>query len=66
VKYRGVEYQVVQTIKGGFRWSVKLGGRERAGIHPRRDGAMELAKKLIDQEHRKGTAAAKVRTQAVG
>jgi len=66
VRYRGVEYQVVQTIEGSFRWSVKLRGRERVGIYPRRDGAMDLAKKLIDQEHQKGTAAAIVRTQAVG
>jgi hypothetical protein len=56
VEHRGVEYQVVQTIVGDFRWTVKLGGREKFGVHPRRDSAIALAKKLIDQHAPKHTA----------
>jgi hypothetical protein len=48
VKYRGVEYQVVQTISGGFRWSVQFGEQEKSGLLPRRDSAIMHVKSLID------------------
>jgi hypothetical protein len=48
VKYRGVEYQVVQTISGGFRWSVQFGEQEKSGLMPRRDSAIMHVKCLID------------------
>jgi hypothetical protein len=48
VKYRGVEYQVVQTIVGGFRWSVQFGEQEKSGLQPRRESAITHVKNLID------------------
>jgi hypothetical protein len=48
VKYRGVEYKVVQTIVGGFRWSVQFGEQEKSGLLPRRDSAIMHIKSLID------------------
>ena len=48
VKYRGVEYQVVQTISGAFRWSIQFGEQEKSGILPRRDTAIVHVKNLID------------------
>jgi hypothetical protein len=48
VNYRGVEYQVVQTINGGFRWSVQFGGQEKSGLLARRDNAIIHVKNLID------------------
>jgi hypothetical protein len=48
VKYRGVEYQVVQTIVGGFRWSVQFGKQEKSGLLSRRDSAIMHVKCLID------------------
>jgi hypothetical protein len=48
VNYRGVEYLVVQTIVGGFRWSVQLGEQEKSGLMPRRDSAIMHVKSLID------------------
>jgi hypothetical protein len=48
VEYRGVEYQVVQTISGGFRWSVQFGEQEKSGVLPRRDTATVHVKNLID------------------
>jgi hypothetical protein len=48
VKYRGVEYKVVQTIVGGFRWSVKFGEQEKSGLLPRRDSAIMHVKSIID------------------
>jgi len=47
VKYRGVEYQVVQTISGDFRWSIQ-GVHEKYGLQPRRDAAIAHVKNLID------------------
>ena len=60
MEYRGVEYRVVQTIDGDFRWSAQLGGREKFGIHRQRDEAIEFAKKLIDQDAQKRAAVGKV------
>jgi hypothetical protein len=48
VEYRGVEYQVVQTICGGFRWSVQFGKQEKSGLLSRRDSAIVHVKNLID------------------
>ena len=48
VKHRGVEYKVVQTIVGGFRWSVQFGEQEKSGLMPRRDSAIMYVKSLID------------------
>jgi hypothetical protein len=48
VKYRGVEFKVVQTIVGGFRWSVEFGEQEKFGLLPRRDSAIMHVKRLID------------------
>jgi hypothetical protein len=48
VNYRGVEYQVVQTIGGGFRWSAQFGEQEKSGLLPRRDAATVHVKNLID------------------
>jgi hypothetical protein len=48
VKYRGVEYKVVQTIVGGFRWSVQFAEQEKSGLLPRRDSAIMHVKSLID------------------
>jgi len=48
VEYRGVEYQVVQTIGGGFRWSVQFGEQEKSGLLSRRDSAIMHVKSLID------------------
>ena len=47
MKYRGVEYQVVQTISGDFRWSIQ-GVHEKYGLQPRRDAAIAHVKNLID------------------
>jgi hypothetical protein len=48
VNYRGVEYKVVQTIVGGFRWSVQFGKQEKSGLLPRRNSAIMHIKNLID------------------
>ena len=48
MKYRDVEYQVVQTINGSFRWSVQFDKLEKFGVLPRRDGAILHVKNLID------------------
>jgi hypothetical protein len=48
VKYRGVEYKVVQTIVGGFRWSAQFGEQEKSGLMPRRDSAIMHVKNLIE------------------
>jgi hypothetical protein len=53
VKYRGVEYHVVQTIDGKFRWSVQFGQQEKSGIDMRRESAVVRAKTRIDDRARK-------------
>jgi hypothetical protein len=49
MEYRGVEYQVVQTIKKGWRWSVKRKPNDKVGITDNRMGAVARAQRFIDE-----------------
>jgi hypothetical protein len=49
MKYRGVEYRVVQMIDGGFRWSVRRPDRESVGTQLRRADAIQRAERFIDE-----------------
>jgi hypothetical protein len=48
MEYRGVEYEVVQTIKNTWRWSVKRKDGSKMGIVLNRDTAMQRAERFID------------------
>jgi len=48
MKHRGAEYKVIQTIVGGWRWSVKIGNREKIGGDFTRENAVRRAKQFID------------------
>jgi hypothetical protein len=50
MKYRGVEYQVVQTASPtGWKWTVELDqNRSRTGNTPKRAAAIALAQRFID------------------
>jgi hypothetical protein len=50
MKYRGVEYQVVQTASlTGWKWTVELDqNRSRTGTTPTRAAAIALAQRFID------------------
>jgi hypothetical protein len=50
MEYRGVEYQVVQTISNGWRWSVRREPKDdKVGTTDNRMGAVERARKFIDE-----------------
>jgi hypothetical protein len=50
MKYRGVEFKVVQTLSpAAFKWVVKLDHAERSGTVRDRATAMRRAKQIIDQ-----------------
>jgi hypothetical protein len=49
MEYRGVEYEVVQTIKNTWRWSVKREDGSKVGIVLDRDTAMQRAERFIDE-----------------
>jgi hypothetical protein len=48
MEYRGFEYQVVQTIPRGWRWSVKREPADRTGIADDRLEAVTRAQRFID------------------
>jgi hypothetical protein len=49
VEYRGVEYEVVQTITNTWRWSVKRQDGSKMGIVLDRDTAIQRAERFIDE-----------------
>ena len=49
MEYRGVEYEIVQTITNAWRWSVKREDGSKMGIVLDRDTAMQRAERLIDE-----------------
>ena len=49
MEYRGVEYEVVQTITNGWRWSVKRDHNDKVGASPDRAQAIRLAQRFIDE-----------------
>lgn len=49
MEYRGVEYEVVQTITNTWRWSVKRDGSEKVGISLDRANAIIRAKRFVDE-----------------
>jgi hypothetical protein len=50
VEYRGVEYEVVQTITNTWRWSVKREQGYRVGIALDRKSATIRAERFIDEQ----------------
>jgi hypothetical protein len=48
MEYRGISFNVVQTIDCGWRWSVKRGDKDKFGITLRRDAAIAKAQRFID------------------
>jgi hypothetical protein len=48
MKYRGVEYELVQIIGRIWRWSVSLDGYGKVGTNMYQDRAITHAKKFID------------------
>jgi hypothetical protein len=49
MQYRGVEYEVVQTITNTWRWSVKREDGSKMGIVLDRDTATQRAERFIDE-----------------
>jgi hypothetical protein len=49
MEYRGIEYQVVQTITNAWRWSVKREDGSKMGIVLDRDTAIQRAERFIDE-----------------
>jgi len=49
MEYRGVEYEVVQTITNTWRWSVKRDDSSKMGIVLDRDTALQRAQRFIDE-----------------
>jgi hypothetical protein len=49
MEYRGVEYQVVQTIPKGWRWSVRRDRTEKVGSASDRMEAVGKAHRFIDE-----------------
>ena len=49
MEYRGVEYEVVQTITNTWRWSVKRENDYKIGIVLDRATAMLRAERFIDE-----------------
>ena len=50
MEHRGVDFIVVQTLSPpGWKWTVKTGQAERAGMHRNRSIAIRRAKKCIDE-----------------
>jgi hypothetical protein len=64
MKYRGIEYRVVQMIDGGFRWSVHFSNRESAGIRLRRADAVHRAERFIDEAIGKDDGGAEMKEAA--
>jgi hypothetical protein len=64
MKYRGIEYRVVQTIDGGFRWSVQISDRESVGTQLRRADAIHRAERFIDEAIGKDDGAAETKESA--
>lgn len=50
MEYRGIKYEVVQTITNTWRWSVKREQGYRVGIALDRKSAMQRAERFIDQQ----------------
>jgi hypothetical protein len=48
MEYRGIPFNVVQTIDCGWRWSVKRDDRDKFGITLRREAAIAKAQRFID------------------
>jgi hypothetical protein len=48
LKYRGAEYTVVQTLPGGWRWSVQRGAYEKSGTASSFESSVMLVKRLVD------------------
>ena len=48
MEYRGIEYQVVQTIPKGWRWSVRRDHADKEGTSRDREDAIRKAKLYID------------------
>jgi hypothetical protein len=49
MEYRGVEYEVVQTITNTWRWSVKRDVVDKTGIVLDRNDAITRAERFIDE-----------------
>jgi hypothetical protein len=49
MEYRGVEYEVVQTITKTWRWSVKRENDYKTGIVLDRNAALLRAERFIDE-----------------
>jgi hypothetical protein len=47
--YRGIEYEVVQTINKKWRWSVKRERTDKVGIAMDRKSAIIRAQRFIDE-----------------
>jgi hypothetical protein len=49
MEYRGVEYEVVQTITNTWRWSVKRDDLDKTGTATNRNIAIIRAQRFIDE-----------------
>ena len=49
MEYRGVEYEVVQTITNTWRWSVRRERTNKVGITADRATAVRRAQRFIDE-----------------
>ena len=50
MKYRGIEYRIIQGIKRGFwKWSVETEAGTKSGTSNARDTALSAAQRLIDR-----------------
>jgi hypothetical protein len=49
MEYRGIEYEVVQTITNAWRWSVGREDGSKMGIVLDRDTATQRAERFIDE-----------------
>ncbi len=53
MEHRGIEYKILQTIEGGYRWVVQIGKREKYGFNSNRQMAVHYATQCINSEIQK-------------